>query len=140
VMGTAIPNLRAMGDPYAVDSTSQAIASDFSAARMRAIARNQRHRIVVNADQGWWEVQAETAPNAFTVVGGRKTLPRQMRFQNVSATPPVFDTRGMLAGNFSLDVSGTGRKRVVSVNVLGDTAVSHPQALSVGGVVGGAQG
>ena len=127
VLGTAIPNLRGFTRPYALDSAARSIAADMSVARMRAIAQNRRHRVQVNADGGWWEVQRETAPGTFTVVGGRRTLPGGTSFGNVSGTP-TFDTRGMLAATFSLDVSNGERKRTMSVNVLGDTSVGYAVA------------
>jgi Tfp pilus assembly protein FimT len=129
VLGTAIPNLRALTEPYTLDTASRVVAADFAVARMRAIAQNRRHRIVFNDDGRWWEVQAETAPNSFTVVGARRTLPAGADFGNVAANP-TFDTRGMLAAAFSVDVAGGGRQRTVSVNVLGDTIVSHAEAVA----------
>jgi Tfp pilus assembly protein FimT len=130
VLGTAIPNLRALTEPYTLDTASRVVAADFTVARMRAIAQNRRHRIVFDDDARWWEVQAETAPNSFTVVGARRTLPVGADFGSINSNP-TFDTRGMLAAAFSLDVRGDGRKRTVSVNVLGDTTVSHAEAVAM---------
>lgn len=126
VLGTAIPNLRAFTRPYALDSATRSIAADMSVARMRAIAQNRRHRVQVNTDGRWWEVQRETAPGTFTVVGGRRMLPQGVSFDDVSGTP-TFDTRGMLAANFSLEVTNGERKRAMSVSVLGDTTVGYAQ-------------
>lgn len=129
VLGTAIPNLRTLTEPYKVDTASRVVASDFAVARMRAIAQNRRYRIVLNGDGGWWEMQAETAPNVFTTVNGRRTLPDGVHFGTIAGTP-VFNTRGMLTSGFSVSVSSAGRQRTVSVSMLGDATVSHTQAVA----------
>lgn len=131
VLGTAIPNLRALGQPYTLDAVSRVVSADLAGARMRAIAQNRRQRVVFNADARWWEMRAETAPNVFTVVGARRTLPTGASFGNVN-TNPTFDTRGMLTAPFSLVVSTGERKRTISVNVLGDTTLSAATAVQAG--------
>lgn len=128
VVGTALPNLRAFTEPYALDTASRLLAADVAAARMRAIAQNRRHRIVFSADGGWWELQAENAPGSFTPVGARHTLPDGCTFTGLDANP-TFDTRGMLAADFEAEISAAGAKRTVDVNVLGDTTVSKAEAV-----------
>jgi len=131
VLGTAIPNLRTLSQPYTLDSVARVVSADLAGARMRAIAQNRRHRVVFNADARWWEVRAETSPNVFTVVGARRTLPTGARFGSVNASP-TFDTRGMLTAPFSLVVSTGARQRTISVNVLGDTTFSTATAVQAG--------
>jgi Tfp pilus assembly protein FimT len=126
VLGTAIPNLHALSQPYTLDSVTRVVAADFSTARMKAIAQNRRYRIVFNGDGRWWEVQAETAANVFTTVGARRTLPTGASFGTIASTP-VFNTRGMLANPYSIAVVAGNRKRTISVNVLGDTTFTHAQ-------------
>jgi hypothetical protein len=132
VLGAAIPNFRALTEPYVLDTASRVVATDMKTARMRAIAQNRRHRVFFNDDAGWWEVQAETAPGTFTTVGARRTLPTGAAFGTI-ATNPIFDTRGMMAANFSLDVQNPHGKRTVAVNVLGDTTVGHTEAVEEAG-------
>jgi type II secretory pathway pseudopilin PulG len=119
----AVPNLQAMRAPYALESAAYQMASTMNMARQRAIARNRRHRIVFSSSG--YHIERETSPNTFVTDSGTFTTPHEVEIGSPSPANPIFNSRGMLAGDFSIPVSvdGVGTK-TVTTNVLGHSTVN----------------
>jgi hypothetical protein len=126
-LGIALPQIPQMLEPYRLSSAARVIASQLSLARMKSIAQNRRHRVNFDAGVGTYAVEVESAPNTWAAAGGTHELPESCGFSTV-ATDPTFDTRGMLAQEFEVSVSGAAQSQVVSVNILGNVTVHHPYA------------
>jgi prepilin-type N-terminal cleavage/methylation domain-containing protein len=119
----AVPNLQAMRAPYAVESAAYQVAGHMNMARQRAIARNVRHRIVFSSSG--YHIERETSPNTFVTDSGTFTTPHEVEIGSPSPANPVFNSRGMLAGDFSIPLSADGvGTRTVMTNVLGHSKVN----------------
>ena len=123
LMGIAVPTIPALMDPYRLSFAARVVGSELSAARMRAIAQNRRHRLNFNVAGGTYQMQVETAANTWSPVGGIHELPTGCSFGTI-ASPPTFDTRGMLNQNYDIAVSSATQTKTVAVNVLGKVAIS----------------
>lgn len=123
VLATAVGGLRDLRAPYAMRTATGQLAADLAAARMRAIARNTRHRVRF-LSAGSWVIERETAANAFAPDGGVTRLPAGVSIGQVTPQDPIFDTRGMLAATTRIPVSIPGAgSRTVMVNVLGNATI-----------------
>lgn len=123
LMGIAVPTIPALMDPYRLSFAARLVASELSVARMKAIAQNRRHRLNFNEGAGTYQMQVETAANAWTAVGGIHELPSGCGFGEI-ASDPTFDTRGMLAQNYDIEVYSTEQTKTVSVNILGNVQIT----------------
>jgi len=122
LMGIAVPTIPALMDPYRLSFAARVVASELSAARMKSIAQNRRHRVNFNTSTGTYQLQVETAANSWTAVSGVRELPSGCGFGSI-ASPPTFDTRGMLAQGYDIQVHSAQTTKVVSINILGDVQV-----------------
>lgn len=123
LLGIAVPTIPALMDPYRLSFAARVVASELSAARMRSIAQNRRHRLNFNQSAGTYQMQVETAPNTWAAVGGIRELPTGCAFGTIGSNP-TFDTRGMLAQNHDIDVHSSERLKTVSVNILGNVQIT----------------
>ena len=123
LLAVAVPNFRALATPYEASSAARLMASDCAAARMRAIARNQRHRIRVDADAETWVIEAEQAPGSWVAVGETRSAASGVTLGAAAPADPMFNTRGMLAGTVSMTVSHGDSTRTVTINVLGQATI-----------------
>jgi Tfp pilus assembly protein FimT len=123
LIGIAVPTIPALMDPYRLSFAARVVASEFSTARMKAIAQNRRHRITFDVDAGRYQLQEETAANNWTAVGGVHELPTGCSFGEI-ATTPTFDTRGMLDQAYDIEVSSANQTKTVSVNILGNVQIN----------------
>ena len=123
LIGIAVPTIPALMDPYRLSFAARVVASELSAARMKAIAENRRHRINFNVSTHTYQMQVETATNTWSPVGGMHELPTGCTFGTI-ASPPTFDTRGMLNQDYDITVSSASQTKHVAVNVLGKVAIS----------------
>ena len=121
--GLAVPNLRALAAPWALDGASRQVAAAFQAARQRAIARNVRHRLTF-LPPGSLQLERETSAGVFTADGAVQALPPGITLGAFTPKAPTFDTRGILTEPASVAVraSKTSERRV-AVNVLGRTTI-----------------
>ena len=119
----AVPNLQAMRAPYALESAAYQVAAHMNMARQRAIARNARHRLVFSPSG--YHIERETSPNTFVTDSGTFVPPHEVELGAPSPGNPMFNSRGMLAGDVSipLSVDGVGTK-TVTTNVLGHSKVN----------------
>jgi type II secretory pathway pseudopilin PulG len=118
----AVPNLSAMRGPYALESAAYQVASHLSMARQRAIARNQRHRLVFTSTG--YQIEREASPNTFVTDTATFAVPHDVVIGTPSPANPTFNSRGMLAANFSIPVSATGvGTKTVTTNVLGHSTI-----------------
>jgi type II secretory pathway pseudopilin PulG len=119
----AVPSLRQLAAPWALDGASRQVAAAFQAARQRAIARNVRHRLRFTAPRSF-RLERETKAGGFVVDGGVQTLPRTVSLGGIGAKTPTFDTRGILTQPASVSIRVSKKsKRTVAVNVLGRTTI-----------------
>ena len=123
LIGIAVPTIPALMDPYRLSFAARVVASQLSAARMKSIAENRRHRLNFNVAGGTYQMQVETATNTWSAVGGMQTLPTGCTFGTI-ATAPTFDTRGMLNQDYDITVSSANQTKHVAVNVLGRVIIS----------------
>ena len=123
LIGIAVPTIPALMDPYRLSFAARVVAGELSAARMRAIAENRRHRLNFNVAGGTYQMQVETATNTWSPVGGMHELPTGCTFGTI-ASAPTFDTRGMLNQNYDILVSSANQTKKVAVNVLGRVIIS----------------
>jgi prepilin-type N-terminal cleavage/methylation domain-containing protein len=120
VLGIGVPNLVRLRAPYASASAARQVAADLQAARLRAIARNARVRVVF-ADTTY-RIERE-AGLVWSVEGGARTLPPSATVA-VAPADPVFDSRGMLAAPVTITVEApNAAAHTVAVNVLGHTTL-----------------
>lgn len=124
LMGIAVPTIPALMDPYRLSFAARVVASELSAARMKAIAQNRRHRLNFNEDAGTYQMEVETATNTWSPVGGIHELPTGCAFGTI-ASDPTFDTRGMLAQNHDIPVHSNTQLKTVSVNILGNVQITQ---------------
>jgi hypothetical protein len=122
ILGIAIPTIPALMDPYRLSFATRVVASQLSAARMKAIAENRRHRVNFNVDAGTYQLQVESAANTWAAVGGVHELPTGCGFGTI-ASAPTFDTRGILAQGYDIQVHSTNQSKTVSVNLLGNVEI-----------------
>jgi Tfp pilus assembly protein FimT len=120
----ALPRYDGMRGPYTLRQASHQIAAEFQKARMRAIARNARHRFTYDSTTRVYSLQRETGPNAW-VTEGSSQLPTGVTVTTL-ATPPIFDTRGLLNAPLTITVNVQGHPvtRTVAINVLGHVTVT----------------
>jgi len=124
LLGIAVPTIPALMDPYRLSFAVRVVASQLSAARMKSIAENRRHRLNFNATAGTYQMQVETAANTWSAVGGSHELPSGCGFGTI-ASSPTFDTRGMLSQNsLDIQVHSANQTKVVSVNILGNVQIN----------------
>ena len=124
LLGVGVPNLVLLRAPYAISGAAQQVATDLQVARQRAIARNTRYRVNVDTAHATYTLQRETTTNTFVVDGGVQTLPHGVHI-TVSPGNPIFDSRGLLAANLTMQLTMTGaHTRTVTANVLGRTAIN----------------
>jgi len=118
----AVPNLQAMRAPYALESATYQVASHLNMARQRAIARNQRYRLVFAT--GSYHMEREASPSSFVNDSATFAMPDGVVIGSPNPSDPIFNSRGMLAANVSVTVSmaGVGTK-TVTTNVLGHTTI-----------------
>jgi prepilin-type N-terminal cleavage/methylation domain-containing protein len=121
VCAMAVPNFRQLGAPYAVRQAASQVAADFQATRMRAIARNTSYRFTYNSSTKTYQMQR--LQGGSWVTERSSTLPQGVEVGSVG-TPPVINSRGMLAANVSIPLSANGHTKTVTVNVLGQTTIS----------------
>lgn len=126
-LGIALPQIPALMAPYRLSNASQALAAEFSVARMKSIAQNRRHRVNFDEGAGTFVLERETSANVWAADGGTQALPTGCSFGEVAADP-VFETTGMLSQAFSVAVNGSGKSRTVSVNILGNVKIYAAQA------------
>ena len=122
ILGIAVPTIPSLMDPYRLSFATRVVASQLSAARMRAIAENRRHRVAFNVDAGTYQLQVESAANTWTAVGGMHELPSGCGFGEI-ATPPTFDTQGILAQGYDIQVHSVNQSKTVTVNILGNVEI-----------------
>jgi len=122
IMGIAVPTIPSLMDPYRLSFATRVVASQLSGARMRAIAQNRRHRLNFDVDAGTYQLQVESAANTWTAVGGMHELPSGCGFGTI-ASPPTFDTRGILAQGYDIQVYSVNQSKTVSVNILGNVDI-----------------
>ena len=123
LMGIAVPTIPALMDPYRLSFAARLVAAEFSAARMRSISENRRHRLSFNTTTRTYQMQVETAANTWSSVGGIHELPTGCTFGTISSAP-TFDTRGMLNQAYDITVHSASQTKTVSANVLGKVSVS----------------
>ena len=118
----AVPNLQAMRAPYALESAAYQMASSLSMARQRAIARNQRHRVVFTSSS--YHIEKEASPSSFVNDSATFAMPNGVVLGSPNPSNPIFNSRGMLAAAVSVTVSMTGvGTKTVTTNVLGNTTI-----------------
>ena len=122
LMGIAVPTIPALMDPYRLSFAARVVASELSAARLKAIAQNRRHRVNFNTTTGTYQLQVETAANTWTAVSGVRELPSGCTFGTI-ASPPTFNTQGQLAQNYDITVHSASQTKIVSINILGNVQV-----------------
>jgi type II secretory pathway pseudopilin PulG len=122
LMGIAVPTIPSLMDPYRLSFAARVVASELSAARMKAIAQNRRHRINFDTTAGTYQLQVETAPSTWAAVSGVRGLPSGCGFGSI-ASPPTFDTQGQLAQPYDIAVHSASQTKTVSVNILGDVQI-----------------
>jgi type II secretory pathway pseudopilin PulG len=119
----ALPNLRELVQPWALDGGSRQVAAAFQSARQRAIARNVRHRLVFLPPRAL-RLEREAKPGVFVVDGSAQALPSPVSLGKIKPKMPTFDTRGILLEPASVSMrTSPSHKRTVSVNVLGRTTI-----------------
>jgi Tfp pilus assembly protein FimT len=117
----AVPNLQAMRAPYALEGMAYQVAAHIDMARQRAIARNARHRVVFTTSG--YRLERETTANNFVSASGTFPVPHGITIGTPSPSNPTFNTRGMLAANVTLPLSGDSGTKTVTINVLGRSKV-----------------
>lgn len=123
VLAIGVPNLVTMRGPYALKSASQQVAADLQLARQRAIAQNTRYRVTFSA--GSYVLERETSSNSWVQDSGVQKVPPGATIGGASPGNPVFDSRGMLAGDVTVPITVDGiGTRTVTINVLGRTTIS----------------
>ncbi|HWP66295.1 MAG TPA: hypothetical protein VNO26_10320 [Candidatus Limnocylindria bacterium] len=122
LFGIAVPTIPALMDPYRLSFAARVVASQLSAARMKSIAQNRRHRLNFNQAAGTYQMEVETAPNVWAPAAGLQELPSGCNFGTI-AGPPTFDTRGMLAQNFDIPVYSAEQTKTVKANILGNIQI-----------------
>ena len=123
LMGIAVPTIPALMDPYRLSFAARLVAAEFSAARMRSISENRRHRLSFNVTARTYQMQVETATNTWSPTGGVHELPTGCTFGTI-ASAPTFDTRGMLNQAYDIAVHSANQTKTVSANVLGKVSIS----------------
>jgi Tfp pilus assembly protein FimT len=122
IMGIAVPTIPSLMDPYRLSFAARVVASQLSAARMRSIAQNRRHRLNFDVAAGTYQLQVESATNTWTAVGGMHELPSGCGFGTI-ASAPTFDTRGVLGQGYDIQVHSVNQSKTVSVNILGNVDI-----------------
>jgi len=120
LLGVGLPQAARLRAPYAARAAVQQIAADLQFARIRSIARNARHRVTFDAGARTYQVEREVTPGNFLAEGGAQELPPGVELGAVSPGNPVFDTRGMLVGDVTIQVNAPhAASRSVTINALG---------------------
>jgi Tfp pilus assembly protein FimT len=123
LMGIAVPTIPALMDPYRLSFAARVVASELSAARMKAIAQNRRHRLNFDTTAGTYQLQVETAANTWTAVSGVRGLPSGCTFGAIDS-PPTFDTQGQLGQAYDIALHSASQTKTVSVNILGNVKIN----------------
>lgn len=119
----AVPNLRQLTAPWALDGASRQVASAFQVARQRAITRNVRYRLKFAAPRTF-QLERETKRGKFVAEGGAQELPAVVSLGVIKPKTPTFDTRGILAQQAQVSMRTSEKSaRTVVVNVLGRTTI-----------------
>jgi prepilin-type N-terminal cleavage/methylation domain-containing protein len=120
----AVPSYNGMRGPYALRQATHQITAEFQKARMRAIARNARHRFTYDTSTKAYLLQREVATNSWTTESATQ-LPSGVTVSTLGS-PPIFDTRGMLNAPLTITVNVQGHSvtRTLTINVLGNVTLS----------------
>ena len=120
-LAIAVPKFGAVRTAFGMRAATSQVTTGLAAVRMRAIARNTRHRVTFTAPGSTYTIEREVAPNNFVAETGTKKLPSEVRFASVSPAAPIFDTRGMLAAPVTIVLTAAGsRTKTVTINALGE--------------------
>ena len=122
IYAIAVPNLQAMRAPYALEGTAYEVAAYVDMARQRAISRNARHRVVFTSSG--YHLERESSPNTFVVASGTFAPPYGVVLGTPTPGNPTFNTRGMLAANVTLPLTGSSGTKTVTINVLGRSKIN----------------
>jgi prepilin-type N-terminal cleavage/methylation domain-containing protein len=124
LFGIGLPRLSRLRAPYAMAGATRQIAADIVAARQRAISRNTSYRVNFNAAAKTYQLE-RLVGLAWTADGAVQRLPNGVNIGTITPGNPVFDSRGLLAGDVTIPLTATGAtSRTVVVNVLGKTTIS----------------
>lgn len=127
VLGIGVPRLVALRAPTAVNGAARQIGADVQVARMRAIARNVRHRVNFNVSAKTYVIERENPPgsNIFVADGATQKMPQGVSFTTPTPQNPVFSTTGLLPAQVTLMVSAaSAHTKTVTINVLGRTTLN----------------
>lgn len=123
VTALGVPQLGRLRAPYAADNAARMIVSHIQTARQQAIARNVRFRI--NYGSSSYTVQREASPGNFVTDTGLIRLPTGVTLSAPNPSNPIFDSRGMLTGNVTFNVTtANAHTRTITINVLGKATIS----------------
>jgi len=119
-----LPRLSRLRAPYAMAGATRQIAADIQAARQRAISRNTSYRVNFNAAAKTYRLE-RLVGLAWTADGAVQRLPNGVNIGTITPGNPVFDSRGLGAGDVTIPLTATGAtSKTVVVNVLGRTTIS----------------
>lgn len=123
VMSIAVSRFSGLRGPFAARQAARQVASEFQAARMRAIASNSSVRLVYSSSPGGeYRLQRQSGGNWQTEK--RNQLPTGVTVSGIGDDPPQFGRTGTLNANYTLTVNAYGSTRTVTINVLGQTTIS----------------
>jgi type II secretory pathway pseudopilin PulG len=106
-------------------TASQQLASDLRLTRMKAIARNQRFRVVFDTADGEYTIEREASPGNFVPDEGPFELPTAASLQTISPSDPIFDTRGAVSAPTTITISAPNtHTRTVTISILGTVTES----------------
>jgi prepilin-type N-terminal cleavage/methylation domain-containing protein len=120
----AVPRFSRLSGPYVLRQAASQLAGELTTARMRAISRNARIRFTYDATKKSYTLDREVTAGTWTPEYA-KQLPTGASL-TAPATPPIFNSRGMLnqAAIIPLNVQGYSTTRTVTINVLGNITIS----------------
>ena len=126
LLAIALPTVSAALPGIYLDQAARSLAADTQLARVKAIARNTRTRIVIQLDQGSYQVESERN-GAFTPEGAPRALPGGIAFDAADSSRVVgnrisiiFQPRGNTSNNATIAlVSSNGADRQVVVSSAG---------------------
>jgi pilin/secretion family protein with methylation motif len=120
----SVPQFQALRSVYGIRAAAHQVTAGVERARLRAIARNARHRVTFAVSGTTYVMEREVTPNTFVAEGGTQQLPLGVTVGAVSPAAPIFDTRGMLAAPVSISLSGTAsRTKAITINALGQASI-----------------
>ena len=124
VVAVSVPQFQALRSVYGIRAAAHQVTAGVERARLRAIARNARHRVTFAVSGTTYVMEREVTPNSFVAEGGTQQLPLGVTVGAVSPAAPIFDTRGMLAAPISITLSGTAsRTKAITINALGQASI-----------------